>query len=209
MEKPGRYVALLDASVLVPGFLANLLLWLAQTDLFQPKWSADIHLEWIRNRKKRYDIDILVSEARRDVMNSEFPEALVTDYESLIDSLNINSKDRHVLAAAIKCGANTIVTTNLADFPEAELSKFGIDAIHQDDFVLDQIGLTANSARIVATAIVAHKKSLKKSRTNWKQYLETMAKPGVGLQKSFIEINSGSFKTLLADVLRQGDWLPD
>jgi hypothetical protein len=209
MEKPGRYVAVFDASVLVPGFLANFLLWLAQTDLFQAKWSPDIHVEWIRNRKKRYDIEVAVSEARRDVMDAKFPEALVIDYESLVDSLAINSKDRHVLAAAIKCGANAIVTTNLGDFPEAELSKYNIVAIHQDDFVSDQIGLTADSARIVATAIVAHKKSLRKSRTNWKQYFEVMAKPGVGLQKTFAEVSSGSFRGLISDVLREGDWLPN
>ncbi len=62
--------------------------------------------------------------------------------------------------------------------------------------MLDQIGLTAGSARIVATAIVAHKKSLRKSRTNWKQYFEVMEKPAVGLQKTFAEVSSGSFRSL-------------
>ena len=124
MEKPSRYVAVFDASVLVPGFLANFLLWLAQTDLFQARWSPDIHAEWIRNRKKRYDIEVAASESRRNVMDARFPEALVTDYESLIDSLSIDAKDRHVLAAAVKCGANAIVTTNLKHFPDSELSKY-------------------------------------------------------------------------------------
>lgn len=209
MEKPSRYVAVFDASVLVPGFLANFLLWLAQTDLFQAKWSPDIHAEWIRNRKKRYDIEVAVSESRRNVMDARFPEALVTDYESLIDSLSIDAKDRHVLAAAIKCGANAIVTTNLKHFPDSELSKYNVVAIHQDDFVLDQIGLTAGSARIIATAIVAHKKSLRKSRTIWKQYFEVMSKPGVGLQNTHAEVSSADFRRLIADVIHQGDWLPD
>lgn len=151
MESPSRYTAIFDASVLVPGFLSNLLLWLAQTDLFQVKWSADIHAEWIRNRKKRYDIEVTVSEKRRDVMDNMFPHALVTDYQDLIGSLKNDPKDRHVLAAAIKCGANAIVTTNLDDFPAAELAKYNIAAIHQDNFVLDQIDLTAGSARVVAT----------------------------------------------------------
>lgn len=79
MEQPSRYIAVFDASVLVPGFLSNFLLWLGQSDLFQAKWSPDIHAEWIRNRKKRYNIDIAASEARRNVMDEKFPDALVTD----------------------------------------------------------------------------------------------------------------------------------
>jgi predicted nucleic acid-binding protein len=189
--------------------LANLLLWLAQTDLFQAKWSAGIHEEWIEGRRKRYSIDVAVSEKRRAVMDEKFPDALVTDYEELIDSLRNDPKDRHVLAAAIKCGANAIVTTNLKHFPQAELAKYHMTAVHQDDFVLDQLGLTAGSSRIVATAIVAHKKSLHRSRTTWRQYLEAMALPGGGLQKSYTEVSSPEFKTLLRDVIRTGDWLPD
>jgi hypothetical protein len=43
--------------------------------------------------------------------------------------------DRHVLAAAIHCGAQEIVTFNLRDFPEAALGAYGIRAIHPDEFV--------------------------------------------------------------------------
>ena len=74
--------------------LANLLLWLAQSDLFQAKWSSDIHDEWIKGRRKRYNIDVLVSEKRRAVMDEKFADALVTGYEELIDSLRNDPKDR-------------------------------------------------------------------------------------------------------------------
>jgi hypothetical protein len=82
-------------------------------------------------------------------------------------------------------------------------------AVNQDDFIMDQIGLSAGSDRIVATAIVAHKKSLRKSRTTWRQYLQTMARPGVGLQGTYAEVSSTSYKTLIGEVLRSRSWLPD
>ena len=210
MESPSRYTVVFDASVLVPGFLANLLLWLAQTELFEAKWSADIHDEWIRARQKRYNIDTAVSQKRRAVMDEKFPQALVTGYEGLIDSLTLTDrKDRHVVAAAITSGASAIVTTNLKHFPEEELSRYNIAAINQDDFISDQLGLTTGSVRLVATAIVGHKKSLRKSRTTWRQYLEAMARPGVGLQNTYAEVSTVEFKALLADVIRLEDWLPD
>lgn len=42
-----RYAALLDANVLYPAPLRDIFLQLALTDLFQAKWTADIHREWI------------------------------------------------------------------------------------------------------------------------------------------------------------------
>lgn len=47
--------------------------------------------------------------------------------------------DRHVLAAAIKAGADTIVTANLSDFPSCALRPWNIIAQSPDDFVLDLI----------------------------------------------------------------------
>ena len=49
--------------------------------------------------------------------------------------------DRHVLAAAIKAGAQFIVTPNLKHFPCAALRQWDVEAKSPDDFVLDQVGI--------------------------------------------------------------------
>ena len=71
--------------------------------------------------------------ARRIVnVNCAFPDAMVENYESLIDGLVLpDERDRHVLAAAIKTNANIIVTNNLKDFPTDYLATFGLSAIGQ------------------------------------------------------------------------------
>jgi PIN domain len=72
------------------------------------------------------------------MMNEALPDALVSGYEFLEETLNLpDPKDRHVLAAAIHCGADVIITKNLKDFPDASLEKFGIIAVDPDSFTLD------------------------------------------------------------------------
>lgn len=68
---------------------------------------------------------------------------MVTGYESLIDGMANDPKDRHVLAAAVRANAEVIVTYNLRDFPEPALKPYDILAVHPDDFLLDQLDLYA------------------------------------------------------------------
>lgn len=58
--------------------------------------------------------------------------------------------DQSVLAAAIKSGAQVIVTRNLKDFPAAALARRDIEARSPDAFILDQIGI---KGRVVAGCI--------------------------------------------------------
>ena len=54
----------------------------------------------------------------RRLMNRAVPDVLVDGYEPLIEALKMpDPGDRHVLAAAIKCRAQLIVTSNVKDFP--------------------------------------------------------------------------------------------
>lgn len=66
----------------------------------------------------------------------------VTGYEPLIDSLKLpDPDDRHVLAAAIRAGAQVIVTANLRDFPPSDVRPWDIEVQSPDEFVRDQISL--------------------------------------------------------------------
>ena len=49
--------------------------------------------------------------------------------------------DRHVLATAIRCGAQVIVTDNLSDFPADQLDEYGIEAQSADEFLLHLVEL--------------------------------------------------------------------
>ena len=130
--------ALYDACVLYPAPLRSLLMYLALTDLFRAKWTDAIHEEWMRNVRKDYpDISREKVERTRDLMNAHVRDCLITGYEDLIETLTLpDPDDRHVLATAIRSGANVIVTSNLSDFPEECLAAYGIEALHPDAFII-------------------------------------------------------------------------
>jgi hypothetical protein len=87
-----------------------------------------------------------------------FPDALVENYESLIEGLTLpDEKDRHVLAAAIKINANVIVTNNLKDFPKEYLATFGLKAKSIDDFITDIIDLNQERALLAFKELVMNR----------------------------------------------------
>lgn len=107
-----------------------------QAGLFRARWSGDILDEWTRNllAQKPHLTESIQSQLK--AMQEAFPEALVTGYEPLMEALVLpDPDDRHVLAAAIRCGAQHIVTENLADFPDRALEAFSIRAIDADEFL--------------------------------------------------------------------------
>ena len=138
-----NYTALLDANVLYPAPMRDLLLQLAVTDIFRAKWTSDIHNEWIeallRNEPDRKRAAL---ERTRDMMNQATRDSLIAGYEPLIPSLTLpDPNDRHVLAAAIIGRCDVIVTQNLQDFPDTALFPFGIDVQHPDEFLCNHLNL--------------------------------------------------------------------
>jgi len=117
-----RFTCVLDTNVIYPIDIRDLLFWFASYDLFTPKWSKHIFEEW-ENVMSRKGIPKEEIERRISKAQLAFPDALVENYEPLVDSLMLpDEKDRHVLAAAIKTNANAIVTNNIKDFPNDYLS---------------------------------------------------------------------------------------
>ena len=141
---PGPLRAFLDASVLYPVSLRHLLMRLTLTRLFQARWSAQVHEEWIRAvLRDNPGVPMARLHDLRDALDERAQDAVVTGYEHLIDSLTLpDPEDRHILAAAIVSQADVIVTRNLRDFPDAVLAPHGIEAQHPDEFIRRLLDLT-------------------------------------------------------------------
>lgn len=130
-------VAFLDASVLYPALLRNLLMHFAVADLYRAHWSARVHDEWMRSLlRDRPDLSRAQLERTRELMDAHVLDALVEGYEDRIEALTLpDADDRHVVAAALHCGAQVIVTANLRDFPKSVLAPLGLVAEHPDAFL--------------------------------------------------------------------------
>lgn len=138
-----RYTAVLDACVLYPAPLRDLLLSLAADGLFGGRWTSMIQAEWVRNlAANRPDLPLEMLERTVTMMNSAIEDSLVEDFSWLIETLILpDPDDRHVLAAAIVGHADAIVTFNLKDFPEPAVRTHGIEVMHPDDFLIAQYDL--------------------------------------------------------------------
>lgn len=137
------FTVIFDANVLYPNMLRDILIRLAGTGIFQARWTDEILNEVFRNLlKNRPDLDPGKLQRTRDLMCRAVDDCLVTGYEDLISSLSLpDPDDRHVLAAAIRCSAQVIVTENKRDFPREVMEKYGIETQSADEFLCDQIDL--------------------------------------------------------------------
>ena len=143
-------IVVLDACVLYPAGLRSLMMWLAVHDLIRPKWTEQIHDEWMRNvLKDRQDLTLEKLERTRRLMDEHAGDCLVSGHETHITSLVLpDPNDRHVLAAAIEVKSDGIITWNLSDFPADIVGQFGIDVQTPDQLVADL--LEGNGSAVIA-----------------------------------------------------------
>jgi predicted nucleic acid-binding protein len=173
-----RYTAVLDACVLYPAPLRDLLVNLAVDGIFGARWTAEIHDEWIRNLvEKRLDLDKHRLVHTASLMNQAVENALVENYQYLTPTLDLpDPGDRHVLAAAIVGHADAIVTFNLKDFPEARVSQHLIEVLHPDDFLVAQYDL--DQIRMLRV-IKACRTKLRNPPKSAEEYIATLEQQGL------------------------------
>jgi hypothetical protein len=177
MAGSARYTALLDANTLYPAPLRDLLLSLAVDGLYHARWTARIHDEWTRNlAMNRPELAERLPQLVA-LMNRSVPDCLIENYEALIDGLALpDADDRHVLAAAITGHVDAIVTFNLKDFPAEVLGRYNIEALHPDDFVLNQLELRQIDA---LAAIKAMRARLRRPPQSAADLIATLERAGL------------------------------
>ena len=138
---------LLDTCVLVPNPIRLILIRLADHNLFFPLWSEKIFEEWEYFVSKNATECIDATRIEILLMKTKWKSSLISQDTALENKLFLpDENDRHVLASAIKGGAQVLLTNNLKDFPSRVLIKFGIIPRNVDSFLLD---LFHDSPRVV------------------------------------------------------------
>jgi len=128
--------AVLDACVIFPPVLRDLLIGVAARGLFQPVWSDRILREWVRASAKLGVAAMAQAEGRAAALRAAFPAALVREQPGIEARLALpDPDDVHVLAVAIAASADCIVTFNAADFPRNILAEEGLDRRDPDGFL--------------------------------------------------------------------------
>jgi hypothetical protein len=118
-------------------------------------------------------------------MNAHVRDALVDGHQPLIPALKLpDPDDRHVLAAAIQCGADLIITFNLNDFTDQALASYGLGACHPDAFLVDQLNLDSERACL---AMRQHRASLKNPTKTVAEYLATLENQGLSCFSQAVE----------------------
>ncbi len=147
------FVVVYDACVLYPAPLRDLLVRVGKAGLVQARWSHAILDECFHAiHRERPEIPEAALARTRRLMCAAVRDCLVEGFEALVEGLTLpDPNDRHVLAAAIRAGAQTIVTRNLKDFPGDRLAPLGIRAQDPDDFVLGLLNLQGAAVLRVVT----------------------------------------------------------
>jgi predicted nucleic acid-binding protein len=149
-----RFPGFLDTCSIFPAYLCDTLLRLAEAGTYRPLWSAGVLEELKRNLAEERGLSSEAVTHRISEMRRAFPDAEASGYDTLIDAMTCDPKDRHVLAAAVRGGAEVLVTFNTSDFPPKSTGDFDIAVVHPDDFLLDQLdlypGLTVAALRAQA-----------------------------------------------------------
>jgi predicted nucleic acid-binding protein len=167
---PAPFRVILDANVLFPFTLRDTLLRAAEAGVYQAYWSDAILAEVQRNLVRTGVATEEQASRLIAAMKGAFPDALVSGYEALIDAMPNDPKDRHVVAAALKAGAQVVVTNNLKDF---ELLPDGIEAQSADEFLCNVLDLDprATIARLTEQAA-----GMKRRLVTFEQLLNALAK---------------------------------
>ena len=133
-----RFTAFVDACALAGALKRNLLLTLAEAEFFRIRWSEPVldeaqrAIETILAGKDVSDAAIRALRARRS-METAFEEAMTADFDQYMCKYMCicpdlpDANDVHVVAAALKSQAATIVTDNLKDFPAELLNPLSIE----------------------------------------------------------------------------------
>ena len=158
--------AVLDACVLYPTVLREILLGVAARGLYEPLWSDRILREWTRAADKIGPGAMVQAEGEAVLARVAFPRATLREQPNIEARVSLpDPNDEHVLAVAIAGHADAIVTFNAQDFPRPVLAEFGIDRRDPDGFLWEL--WSRNPAEVAAVVAQVQATAERLSGQDW------------------------------------------
>lgn len=128
--------AVLDACVLFPTVLREILIGCADAGLYTPLFSERILREWVLATAKLGPTAPVIAQGEAALLRAAYPRAIVPERPDIEARLHLpDANDLHVLAVAIAGSADCIVTFNAQDFPRGALAEEGIERRDPDGFL--------------------------------------------------------------------------
>ena len=152
---------LIDACVLYPTVMREVVLGVAAKGLFDPRWSPRILEEWARAARKIGPQGETIARGEIAAITARFPRAQVQIPQGVEARLWLpDPNDIHVLAAAVGCSADAIMTVNAKDFPRNELADEGLQRVDPDGFLVDLAIQNPDAVQSVGEAVVTEARRL-------------------------------------------------
>lgn len=173
--------ALLDACVIYPTVMRQMLLGVAARGAFTPLWSARIVAEWQYAARKLGPDAVAQAEAEAVLLRRDWPRAEVAVPPSLESRLWLpDPADIHVLAAAVAGSADLIITLNARDFPRGVLAEEGLSRADPDAFLLGLWKADPAPVEETAQAVLAEARRLSDDGWTMRALLKKAKMPRLG-----------------------------
>ena len=152
---------LIDANVLYPTVMREVVLGVAAQGLFEPLWSPRILEEWARAAARLGPEGETQARGEIAQVSALWPRALVRHPPDLEARLWLpDAGDIHVLAAAIQGSADAIMTVNAKDFPRHILAEEGLSRVDPDGYLQQCAAAHPDVLASVAHGVLAQARQL-------------------------------------------------
>lgn len=125
-------VVLADANILFSRTMRDYFPYVADAGAIEIHWSQRILDEMSRNLRARLGLDHAATTRLEELMNDFIEYALIMADPADVataEAVEMDAKDRHVLAAALSADADILLTDNTKHFPRDWMTEHGIDLL--------------------------------------------------------------------------------
>lgn len=172
---------MIDACVLYPTVMREVMLGCAKAGLFEARWSARILEEWARAAGKLGPAQDVWARGEIASLGARFPQAIVPYDQAQERQFWLpDSADIHVLAAAVVGSCDGILTMNAKDFPKNILGDAVLLRWDPDGFALLLLAQAPLQVRSVAETVLAEANRLSPAPWSMRALMKKARMPRFG-----------------------------